>query len=463
MFSVFPSTGSSTTNFLSDRNPTNTWNFTPGTPTIGQNVFGNQNTGTFGNQTSVFGQQQNSGFFNQPSNVTTNNIFTQPASNVFAQNTAPFTQNTNVFGQQGTNFFGQFGNTQHSFFDAPKVQHPFNSTNTFTFNQPTPPRKSKKVIKMPAYHPVNAFGVTLHSVTMIKEYNKLSFEEIAWLGKSGVIQVQPPVRQQWSQPNFFERFNAIPVNVRPEPLRFPFEQSQKSIAGNVTSSPYGSTLPSPPQKIDIEKKRLLRKPVHTPKISSPKKRKNVQRFSEDEIDELQESVSSPSKAIRLLSPSSDSYCSPLSPVDEEPIAGDSKVTTPTLLPKLEREGYFINYVKPQVEDPSQLDNHDLMCIDIVVGNEHGEILFAGVNVVGLNLDEIVDISHGSVDIYPDRTAKPHRGMGLNVPGTVTLRNISPPSPDKAQIFEQWLKLQNKLTGSEFISYRAEKSEWRFRI
>lgn len=64
----------------------------------------------------------------------------------------------------------------------------------------------------------------------------------------------------------------------------------------------------------------------------------------------------------------------------------------------------------------------------MVGRENvGEVQFLGsVNVCGLDLDSLVSVDKGRIEVYglPGGPAAPTKGMGLNVPAILTFRQVT---------------------------------------
>jgi hypothetical protein len=359
-----------------------------------------------------------------------------------------------------------------------------------------PERSHQQQKTFPAFRPVsiNNRGQTYHfpTITFMKEYSNMSFEEIAWYSKQGLIRVQPsnvPWNQLQNQQQQQQQLNWAMNIIQQQPpieqgLRFPFADTSKptSVAATVSTSPYGKKLPELIKNEEIKEIKSRRRgslprpslPL-SPNRYSPSKRKNESRYSESELHDLENAVASPAKVCRVLTPD-DRVNTPISPrvprkIELHPVAGISQEvlnagSPEDELPKLTKSGYFM---RPSVEDMSLMSRSQLERIDLVVGHqEHGEIAFSEVNVIGLDLDEIVEIDHGFVDVYPSEkfTQKVRRGEGLNKPAVVTLRNVKPEGGLERQQESRYietLKKQNELCGAEFIYYSIARAEWSFKI
>lgn len=87
-------------------------------------------------------------------------------------------------------------------------------------------------------------------------------------------------------------------------------------------------------------------------------------------------------------------------------------------PKLTKEGYF---TIPDMKDLLNYAFESLTEIEnFTIYNEYGKIEFDDfTDITFLNLDELVEISHGVIEVYPDATKKPKIGNKLNKSATLT--------------------------------------------
>ncbi|KAK2078505.1 hypothetical protein QBZ16_003345 [Prototheca wickerhamii] len=95
-----------------------------------------------------------------------------------------------------------------------------------------------------------------------------------------------------------------------------------------------------------------------------------------------------------------------------------------------------------------------------------------VDVRGLDLDAIVSISRGSVEVYLEGPDKPPVGTGLNRPAEVTMlrvhkmdRATGQPTADPAALdaFARKLRRVSAEQGARFVSYDAKTGTWRFQV
>ncbi|KFM26371.1 Nuclear pore complex protein Nup98-Nup96 [Auxenochlorella protothecoides] len=95
-----------------------------------------------------------------------------------------------------------------------------------------------------------------------------------------------------------------------------------------------------------------------------------------------------------------------------------------------------------------------------------------VDVRGLDLDDVITISRGGVEVYLEGPAKPPVGAGLNRPAEVTMLKIF--KTDKAtgqpvtnaaavESFTRKLKRVTAEQGAQFVSYDPRTGTWRFTV
>lgn len=89
-----------------------------------------------------------------------------------------------------------------------------------------------------------------------------------------------------------------------------------------------------------------------------------------------------------------------------------------LVPKLTKKGYE---TKPPYHEICRMKKSELGKIqNFTIENEYGKIMFQNdTNIIGLNLDDIVEINNRSIDLYPDEVQRPAVGKGLNKPAIMT--------------------------------------------
>ncbi|CAF4586931.1 unnamed protein product [Rotaria sp. Silwood1] len=145
------------------------------------------------------------------------------------------------------------------------------------------------------------------------------------------------------------------------------------------------------------------------------------------------------------------------------------------LPILTRNSY---YMKPTISELKSLFNDNGECIlpNFTVGHEkYGSVTFYGqINVAGLNLDEILEINHHELIVYPDDNNKPLVGEELNLPARITLLGVYPIDRStrqeitdieriKALNYDNYLRTITKKFDGEFINYEIDDGSWTFTV
>jgi Nucleoporin autopeptidase len=102
---------------------------------------------------------------------------------------------------------------------------------------------------------------------------------------------------------------------------------------------------------------------------------------------------------------------------------------------------------------------------VVTRKGYGSISFTTpVDLTGITslsiLREIVEIEHGRVSLYPDKTLEPSPGSGLNVPAIVSLEKMHP-SPD-VELHEYTEQLRSR-PDNQFLSYNPDSGVWIFKV
>ncbi|WJX55187.1 hypothetical protein P8452_40987 [Trifolium repens] len=162
------------------------------------------------------------------------------------------------------------------------------------------------------------------------------------------------------------------------------------------------------------------------------------------------------------------------------IAGEASIVyehgadVEALMPKLQKSDYL---TLPRIHKLAAMETAEPgFCShvkDFVVGRQgYGSIRFLGVtDVRGLDLESIVQFDIHKLIVYPDDSKKPPVGQGLNKPAEVTLnikyfdkkagqQYTGGPRIDK---YKEMLKRMAKNQGVEFVSYDANKGEWKFKV
>ena len=137
--------------------------------------------------------------------------------------------------------------------------------------------------------------------------------------------------------------------------------------------------------------------------------------------------------------------------------------------------YYMRPSRAELEKMSQDQRSKV--INFEIGREGcGHVVFnQPVDLTKVPLDDIYDkiavITLRSLTIYPDSTKKPLRGMGLNVPSTISLENSWPRNKDKktpshefsGPRFNKHVERLRKVEGTEFVRYEKETGVWVFKV
>jgi len=165
----------------------------------------------------------------------------------------------------------------------------------------------------------------------------------------------------------------------------------------------------------------------------------------------------------------DSYKEFLKQNEEEMNIQPDPITT--LAPKLTIEGYS---TIPDIDDLLQYTEEELASVEnfVIERDGYGSILFPGLtNLIGLDLNKIVEIRQREVILYPTEEERPPEGEGLNKEAIITLFNCFPVYKDKIiknnkkilSKFEDKLKAKVENFKGKFIDYDQEQGVWRFII
>ena len=149
----------------------------------------------------------------------------------------------------------------------------------------------------------------------------------------------------------------------------------------------------------------------------------------------------------------------------------SPIKTRQIGPKLTRNNYF---TEPPIEILNEMDEDDLSHVSgfkIFRYDDFGKIVGMiewdePVNLVDLDLDAIVTINHGKIEISNPDGKRPMYGEGLNKSAKISLYGMAP-KPNKS-IDEYKKKLENvcEQMGTEFLTYDPDwgggNGLWQFR-
>lgn len=164
----------------------------------------------------------------------------------------------------------------------------------------------------------------------------------------------------------------------------------------------------------------------------------------------------------------------LSPSHESPLASPAREEAGEAAPQLTRADY---YTEPPIEALHAMHDDELRRVrNFAVGRTGvGRVAFDGdTDVRGLNLDELVHFNAAprEIEVYPEGTAKPDVGRGLNKPATVTLEACFPAArpgasstdPERLALYEERLrKFTANIDGASFVAYDRSTGRWTFRV
>jgi len=95
-----------------------------------------------------------------------------------------------------------------------------------------------------------------------------------------------------------------------------------------------------------------------------------------------------------------------------------------------------------------------------------------VDVRHAEIEELVRLTKGGVEVYLDDTAKPPVGEGFNRPARITLLNVykldsttrrQTKDPEAIERFTIKLKKVSAQQGARFVSYKPDRGEWQFEV
>merc|ERR1712204_45754 len=144
-----------------------------------------------------------------------------------------------------------------------------------------------------------------------------------------------------------------------------------------------------------------------------------------------------------------------------------------LYPKLTKYGF---YTQPSKEKLRNFSERELAsCLDFTIYHDtHGHIQWEGKSDIrALNLDKIVYLEHGHIEVYPDRIKdKPKMGSFLNKYAVIKLKNIWSPESESEnkeedrelnEKYGEMLQDHCKTKDCKFIEYDAITGDWEFSV
>ncbi len=146
-----------------------------------------------------------------------------------------------------------------------------------------------------------------------------------------------------------------------------------------------------------------------------------------------------------------------------------------ILPRLKREGYSLEPSMKQLSAMAMDDPDSLAYVaNFTVRKEGiGSVRWLDpVDLRNLDIDSIVVLAQGSVDVYPDDSEKPPVGRGLNCPAVITLNGVykmdkatgkPTKDPELVEKYSKKLKSICARDSAKFISYDGETGVWKFEV
>lgn len=146
-----------------------------------------------------------------------------------------------------------------------------------------------------------------------------------------------------------------------------------------------------------------------------------------------------------------------------------------ILPRLEREGYILEPSMKQLGAMAMDDPDSLAYVaNVTVRKEGiGSVRWLDpVDLRNLDIDSIVVLAQGSVDVYPDDSEKPPVGRGLNRPAVITLNGVykmdkatgkPTKDPELVEKYSRKLKSICARDSAKFILYDGETGVWKFEV
>ena len=136
-----------------------------------------------------------------------------------------------------------------------------------------------------------------------------------------------------------------------------------------------------------------------------------------------------------------------------------------MLPVCTRSNYKIS---PSLIQISRMTMNEIEKIEnFSIENQFGKIMWPGkTNLIGMNLDLIVNISENSAEVYPDdlypnENKKPLKGSDLNKKARITLFNIE--NGQSRENFDEYLINMAKEQNCKHIEYDPKMKEWTFEV
>ena len=133
-----------------------------------------------------------------------------------------------------------------------------------------------------------------------------------------------------------------------------------------------------------------------------------------------------------------------------------------IVPFLSKNGYETS---PRYPDICRMKESQLKSVEnFTIYNEFAKVKFLDfTDIRRLNLDKIISLDKGSVEIYPSDTEKPPIGQGLNKKALVTLYKIGLRTKGNTSRYLEKFKSKIESIGGEFIGSDIDEDSVTFRI
>lgn len=124
------------------------------------------------------------------------------------------------------------------------------------------------------------------------------------------------------------------------------------------------------------------------------------------------------------------------------------------MPSLSKKGYE---TEPEYADLCRMDLTQLENVqNFTVKNKFAKVVFLDkTNVVGLDLDKIIQLNHKSVELYNDERSKPNTGEGLNKPALITFYEFELPSKMSEEKFYKKVKNWTREMNADFVEFNPK--------
>ncbi|CAK9008191.1 Nuclear pore complex protein Nup98-Nup96 [Cleaved into: Nuclear pore complex protein Nup98 (Nucleoporin Nup98) (Nup98), partial [Durusdinium trenchii] len=144
----------------------------------------------------------------------------------------------------------------------------------------------------------------------------------------------------------------------------------------------------------------------------------------------------------------------------------ASASCPVMSKELIAQGYTTT---PRLVELQRMTDEELASVgDFSVAREgFGKVAWLGhVDVRGLDIDEVVEISHMSIEVYKNEQDTPKRGTKLNRPAICTIEHMEIPSDflGTKQEFVQWLRDDyTPQLDAVFLDYDLDSATWTFKV